>query len=223
PAAPVGHLAGGSMEAVERWEEGGARERRMVAIRRRQGFDQLAGGLADVSIGVDHGALVHGGTSSGSPTAPGPQRAATARRHPPSAARPARGRRRRRPPGVARGPGLAYCTQAILEDTRMRAPGLLILLVLLGGLLAAACTPTASPAGPPPASPPGAPGAPAAASGAAASAAGALAPEKLQIIYSSLAGNYMPLWIAADAGLFREQGLDVELVLIETGTPPTPA
>ena len=33
----------------------------------------------------------------------------------------------------------------------------------------------------------------------------------------------MPLWIAADAGLFREQGLDVELVLIESGTAATQA
>jgi len=40
------------MEAVERREEGGAGERRMVPIRLRQVLDQLAVGLADVGYWV---------------------------------------------------------------------------------------------------------------------------------------------------------------------------
>jgi NitT/TauT family transport system substrate-binding protein len=95
----------------------------------------------------------------------------------------------------------------------------LALLFLLGGLLGGACTAAGGPASPPPASQAGAP----AATAATTASAAAPAPEKLKIIYSSLAGNYMPLWIAADAGLFREQGLDVELVLIESGTAATQA
>ncbi len=95
-----------------------------------------------------------------------------------------------------------------------------------------ACTPAASPAGAPTAAPGGdsaAVGAARGPAGAAADAAPAApsapppAPEKLKIIYSSLAGNYMPLWIAVDAGLFREQGLDPELLLIESGTAATQA
>src|SRR5579884_3221912 len=106
-------------------------------------------------------------------------------------------------------------------------------LLALGALAwVLACTPAASPAGAPTAAPGGdsaAVGAARGPAGAAADAAPAApsapppAPEKLKIIYSSLAGNYMPLWIAVDAGLFREQGLDPELLLIESGTAATQA
>src|SRR4051794_27247323 len=93
--------------------------------------------------------------------------------------------------------------------------------LLLAAALGLAC---ASPA--PPASAPAAPASGAAAPAPAATtpsggAASAPAPERLKIIYSSLAGNYMPLWIAVDSGLFREQGLDAELLLIESGTAAT--
>jgi NitT/TauT family transport system substrate-binding protein len=56
--------------------------------------------------------------------------------------------------------------------------------------------------------------------GGAASPA-ATPPERLKIIYSSLSGSYIPLWIAAEQGFFREQGLDAELTLIESGTVAT--
>ncbi len=106
------------------------------------------------------------------------------------------------------------------------------MLPLLGWLLVVACAPAASPASPPASSSGGAPAPVGAVHEPPASAASPLAPtgsatapapEKLKIIYSSLAGNYMPLWIATDAGLFREQGLDPELALIESGTAATQA
>jgi NitT/TauT family transport system substrate-binding protein len=103
---------------------------------------------------------------------------------------------------------------------RMRAK---LLPLIVATLLLVACAPAAVPGGAPGA------GSAAPAGGGAAPASGAAAPEatpapeRLKIIYSSLAGNYMPLWIAADAGLFREQGLDVELLLIESGTAATQA
>ncbi|HLH22143.1 MAG TPA: ABC transporter substrate-binding protein [Chloroflexota bacterium] len=90
---------------------------------------------------------------------------------------------------------------------------------MLASLLALACAPAGgAPAPAAPAAPASAPSAPSAAAPAAPTAA---APEHLKVIYSSLSGSYMPLWIAVDQGLFRQQGLDPELVLIESGTTAT--
>jgi NitT/TauT family transport system substrate-binding protein len=94
-----------------------------------------------------------------------------------------------------------------------------IAILTLGVLLGSACTGAGARPEPNPSAPaPGAAGAP-----AAAPAAPTPEPERLRIIYSSLSGNYMPLWIAVNAGLFREQGLDAELLLIESGTAATQA
>ena len=42
--------------------------------------------------------------------------------------------------------------------------------------------------------------------------------EKVTIAYSSLSGNMAPLWITHERGFFRKNGLDVQLVFIESGT-----
>jgi ABC-type nitrate/sulfonate/bicarbonate transport system substrate-binding protein len=42
--------------------------------------------------------------------------------------------------------------------------------------------------------------------------------EKITIAYSSVSGNMAPLWITHDRGFFRKNGLDVQLVFIESGT-----
>ena len=70
---------------------------------------------------------------------------------------------------------------------------------------------------------------PAAAGGVHATSGAALAPtdspaptvDALRIIYSGTGGSYIPLWVAADGGYFREQTLDAELLLIESGTLAT--
>jgi len=42
--------------------------------------------------------------------------------------------------------------------------------------------------------------------------------EKLTIAYSSVSGNMAPLWITHDRGFFRKNGLDVQIVFIESGS-----
>jgi NitT/TauT family transport system substrate-binding protein len=42
--------------------------------------------------------------------------------------------------------------------------------------------------------------------------------EKLTIAYSSVSGNMAPLWISHDRGFFRKNGLDVQIVFIESGS-----
>ena len=42
--------------------------------------------------------------------------------------------------------------------------------------------------------------------------------EKITIAFSSVSGNMAPLWITHDRGFFRKNGLDVQLVFIESGT-----
>jgi NitT/TauT family transport system substrate-binding protein len=44
------------------------------------------------------------------------------------------------------------------------------------------------------------------------------APERVRIIYNALSGSMMPLWVGVESGAFREHGLDVELLFIESGT-----
>ncbi len=54
------------------------------------------------------------------------------------------------------------------------------------------------------------------------SAAGALAADrplqKINVAYSSISGNVSPLWVTQDKGFFRKYGLDVQAILIESGT-----
>jgi NitT/TauT family transport system substrate-binding protein len=41
---------------------------------------------------------------------------------------------------------------------------------------------------------------------------------KIKLAYSSITGNQAPLWIAWDRGLFKANGLDVEMIFIEGGS-----
>jgi NitT/TauT family transport system substrate-binding protein len=42
--------------------------------------------------------------------------------------------------------------------------------------------------------------------------------QKINVAYSSISGNVSPLWVTQDKGFFRKYGLDVQAVLIESGT-----
>ncbi len=42
--------------------------------------------------------------------------------------------------------------------------------------------------------------------------------QKINVAYSSISGNMAPLWVTQEKGLFRKHGLDVQVVLIESGT-----
>src|SRR5207248_10595519 len=52
----------------------------------------------------------------------------------------------------------------------------------------------------------------AAGAGAGAVATAAPAPVALRVTYAATSGSTTPIWLAQDAGLFRAEGLDVELV-----------
>jgi len=89
--------------------------------------------------------------------------------------------------------------------------------VVLGGLLG--CSGPSGAVQPAPASPMGAGAAPAITVASSPSPmASASSLEPVRVIYSSLSGSMMPLWVAVDGGYLREQGLAVELLLIESGT-----
>jgi len=42
--------------------------------------------------------------------------------------------------------------------------------------------------------------------------------QKINVAYSSISGNIAPLWVTQDKGFFRKYGLDVQSILIESGT-----
>jgi NitT/TauT family transport system substrate-binding protein len=42
--------------------------------------------------------------------------------------------------------------------------------------------------------------------------------QKINVAYSSISGNIAPLWVTQDKGFFRKYGLDVQAILIESGT-----
>jgi len=42
--------------------------------------------------------------------------------------------------------------------------------------------------------------------------------QKINVAYSSISGNMAPLWVTQDKGYFRKYGLEVQSVLIESGT-----
>jgi NitT/TauT family transport system substrate-binding protein len=52
----------------------------------------------------------------------------------------------------------------------------------------------------------------------AADRTGTAALQKVNVAYSSISGNNAPLWVTLDKGFFRKYGLDVQAVLIESGT-----
>jgi NitT/TauT family transport system substrate-binding protein len=95
--------------------------------------------------------------------------------------------------------------------------------LLLGVLLTAACACGASGGTTGATGATGAAPAPAAPPGTASTARGApparepLA-QTITVAYPSIAGSFLPLWLAADAGLFAKHGLDVELTYIASGT-----
>ena len=43
-------------------------------------------------------------------------------------------------------------------------------------------------------------------------------PQKVNVAYSSISGNIAPLWVTQDKGFFRKYGLEVQAILIESGT-----
>ncbi len=45
-----------------------------------------------------------------------------------------------------------------------------------------------------------------------------LGQSRIKVAYSSITGNQAPLWIAQDRGIFKKNGLDVELIFIEGGS-----
>lgn len=51
----------------------------------------------------------------------------------------------------------------------------------------------------------------------------AVAQGKFRIGYGSTSANYAPLWVAKEAGIFEENGLNVELIFIPSGTLLTQA
>ena len=42
--------------------------------------------------------------------------------------------------------------------------------------------------------------------------------QKINVAYSSISGNIAPLWVTQDKGFFRKYGMEVQAVLIESGT-----
>jgi NitT/TauT family transport system substrate-binding protein len=52
----------------------------------------------------------------------------------------------------------------------------------------------------------------------AADRPGSAAVQKVNVAYSSISGNNAPLWVTLDRGFFRKYGLEVQAVLIESGT-----
>jgi NitT/TauT family transport system substrate-binding protein len=42
--------------------------------------------------------------------------------------------------------------------------------------------------------------------------------QKINVAYSSISGNVSPLWVTQDRGFFRKYGLEVQAILIESGT-----
>ncbi|MGH7826162.1 MAG: ABC transporter substrate-binding protein, partial [Candidatus Binatia bacterium] len=53
---------------------------------------------------------------------------------------------------------------------------------------------------------------------AAADKTGSAALQKVNVAYSSISGNNAPLWVTLEKGFFRKHGLDVQAILIESGT-----
>jgi len=62
-----------------------------------------------------------------------------------------------------------------------------------------------------------APSAPAVAASAAPTAT-PLVPIKMKVAYSNIAGDFLPVWTAKEAGIYKKNGLDVELLLVEGGS-----
>lgn len=92
--------------------------------------------------------------------------------------------------------------------------------LLLGLMLIAACAPNTPKGTTGEAVSAPAPAAPSGASSTTPAAPTAVQPlpQKVTIAYPSIAGSFLPLWIAADEGLFAKYGLDADLTYIASGT-----
>src|SRR5262249_26746716 len=88
-------------------------------------------------------------------------------------------------------------------------------IVLVALLLATACAPRSSGAG---ADESGAAGATGAAPAPAAPTPAAPRAEKVTIAYSSVSGDFLPLFVTVEAGLFAKHGVDAEVTYIASGT-----
>src|SRR5438094_8596514 len=86
-------------------------------------------------------------------------------------------------------------------------------IVLAALLLATACAPRSSGAGADGSGTAGAAPAP-----TAAPAPAAPTPQKVTIAYSSVSGDFLPLWVTVEAGLFAKHGVDAEVTYIASGT-----
>src|SRR5438876_611576 len=60
--------------------------------------------------------------------------------------------------------------------------------------------------------------APSAAPSAAVATATPLAPIKVKVAYTNITGDSLPTWVALDAGIFKKNGLDVELLSVDGGS-----
>src|SRR5829696_6448916 len=83
-------------------------------------------------------------------------------------------------------------------------------------LLASACAPRSGGAGAEGSAPATAAGASPAAPAAPTTAAPR--PEKVTIAYSSVSGDFLPLFVTVEAGLFAKHGLDAEVTYIASGS-----
>src|SRR6266446_2785762 len=90
-----------------------------------------------------------------------------------------------------------------------RRPCLLGLLALL----ATACAGPAATSAPPPA-----PSAAAAPAQVATAPAAVPAPAHLKVVYTAVSGSTWPLWLAQDAGLLAQNGIDAELEYVVSST-----
>lgn len=102
--------------------------------------------------------------------------------------------------------------------------GIFVTFMLAVGLATSGCGQTAAPAarsatGATPSSAAGSASAPASVLATDSSAEqAATAPTRLTLSYSNLIIDDLPLWITLEAGIFRKNGLDVELKLVESST-----
>src|SRR5262245_35648301 len=105
--------------------------------------------------------------------------------------------------GCTRGVGVRDGSVARRSPTRWR---LLLSLLALG---LAGCAPTSTPA-------------PAAANSAAASPSPA-PPRPLRMAYGFVSTATLPMWIALDQGIYRQYGLDVDTMLLQSSAQIAPA
>ena len=83
----------------------------------------------------------------------------------------------------------------------------IVTLTMFTGILVAACGGSTTP-----------PVANASASAAAAPTATPLTPIKVKVAYTNITGDSLPTWVAQDAGIFKKNGLEVELLSVDGGS-----